>query len=226
VTASNPRSSEYTTARCPLCKRDLNVGEQYAGANYCRALAIVDVLARHPGATAWELSQLAGVPYYMEETTFTNAAAETAESGAKPEATIAFTERTEAVRKIAVTLPATDEVLADVPVLGSWLSERLAFMVRQRLDTQVVSGDGTAPNLSGILDRAGIQTQAKGADPVPDAIYKAATLVYTSQFLEPDAVVIHPNDWRDVRLLRTADGLYIFGSPGEAGELHRHRESP
>jgi len=154
---------------------------------------------------------------YMEETTFTNAAAETAEAGSYPEAALALTERSSAVRKVAVWLPVTDEQLEDVAGVESYLNQRLMFGVRQRLDQQILTGNGTAPNLSGIQDRAGIQTQAKGTDPTPDAIYKAMTKVRVTGRAFPNIVVMHPNDWQDIRLLRTADGVYIWGNPSEAG---------
>lgn len=154
---------------------------------------------------------------YMEETTFTNNAAERAEGAAYGEAVLALTERTVTVETVGVFIPVTDEQLADEPAAEAYLNARLPFMVRQRLDSQLLVGDGSTPNIEGVNQVSGIQTQAKGADPTPDAVYKAMTKVKVTGRAMPNAVVAHPNDWQDVRLLRTSDGLYIWGSPSEAG---------
>lgn len=154
---------------------------------------------------------------YMEETTFTNAAAERSEGAAYAEATLVFTERSETVRSIGVSLPVTDEQLDDVDGLRDYVDGRLVFMTRQRADSQVLVGDGNAPNLRGTLNVSGINTQAKGADSTPDAIYKGIVKVQVTGRAQPDLAIIHPNDWQDVRLLKTADGIYIWGSPADAG---------
>lgn len=154
---------------------------------------------------------------YMEETTFTNNAAETAEGGTYGEAALALTEQTSNVRKITVWLPVTDEQLSDEAGARNYINQRLPFMLRQRLDGQILTGDGVAPNLEGVNNVTGIQTQAKGTDPTPDAVYKAMTKVDVTGRAMPSAVVFHPNDWQEVRLLRTSEGIYIWGSPSESG---------
>ncbi|WP_433415042.1 phage major capsid protein [Microtetraspora malaysiensis] len=174
-----------------------------------RPIQVIDLI---PGNTTGQAAVV-----YMEETTFTNAAAETAEGGTYQEAALALTEQTSPVRKIAVWLPVTDEQLEDEPQARGYINNRLPFMLRQRLDGQILTGNGTAPNLRGILNTVGIQTQAKGTDPTPDAVYKAMVKGRVVGRAMPDAVVFHPTNWQDVRLLRTADGIYIWGSPSEAG---------
>jgi HK97 family phage major capsid protein len=154
---------------------------------------------------------------YMEETTYTNNAAERAENSAYGEAALALTERSVTIESIGVFIPVTDEQLEDEAGAAAYLDMRLPFMVAQRLDGQLLVGDGSTPNIRGVNNAANIQTQAKGADPVPDAIHKGITKVKVTGRAFPNAVIMHPNDWQDVRLLRTVDGIYIWGSPAETG---------
>ena len=157
---------------------------------------------------------------YYEETTFTNNAAIVAEGGPKAESALGYTLRTSSVRKIAHWIPATKESLDDVSFLESTIRGRLAFGVVRAEEAQLIGGDGVAPNILGLLNVVGIQTQAKGTDPTPDAVYKAMQKVRGaagSGFAEPTAVVFHPNDWTDIKLLRTPDGIYIWGNPSDAG---------
>ncbi len=176
-----------------------------------RPLQVIDIMPKQNTGFA----QVA----YMLETTRTHAAAETAEAGTYKESTFVLTPQTSPVRKITDSVPVTDEQLEDVPMAESYLNGRILFGIQQRLDQQIISGDGTPPNLDGILNVSGIQTQARGADAVPDAILKALTLVRTTGRALPTHVLLHPTDSQNLRLLKTADGIYIWGSPSDAVQM-------
>lgn len=154
---------------------------------------------------------------YMEETTFVNNAAETSEGTQYPEAQLQLTERSSEVRKIAVFLPVTDEQFEDEPRARAYVENRLPFLLRQRLDSQLMVGNGTAPNLKGMENVSGIQSQALGSDPLTDAVYKLIRAIRDTGFAEPSDVFIRPSKWEQVALARTADGVYIWGHPSMGG---------
>jgi HK97 family phage major capsid protein len=153
---------------------------------------------------------------YMKETTKTAGAVATAEGGAYGEAALAYTETSDEVEKIGAWLPITDEQLEDNPGLRALIDQRLLYFIKAKLESYVLTGTGTTPQIWGANSLGSVQTQAKSTDPTPDAVHKAITKVRVTGFAEPSVIFAHPNDWQDIRLLRTADGIYVYGSPMDA----------
>ena len=154
---------------------------------------------------------------YYEETTFTNAAAGVTEGDAKPESALGFTLRTDNVRKIATWIPVTDEMMADVPTFESYIRGRLGFMVKQEEEDQLLNGSGVAPAIQGILNRTGVQTVTGYGLSTLDSIYRGMTEIRVDAFAEPDAIVLHPRDWEDVRLSKDDNGNYLLGPANDEG---------
>lgn len=150
---------------------------------------------------------------YMEESTRTHSAAETAEGALYPESAFVYAQKSSDVQKIADSLPVTDEQLEDEGQVASLIDQRLRYGVRRRLASQILNGDALGSNLRGVTNVVGIQTQAKGTDSVIAAAYKAITKVrYTGQ-AEPNAFVFNPNDWQEIVLAQEASGNFLWGHP-------------
>jgi len=185
-----------------------------------RAPGILETALRDPNAVIGLFDQIQtdqNAFVYLEETTFTNNAGEIAESGdisSANESALAFTERTESIRKIATFLPVTDELLADVAGIQGYVNSRLTTMMTLRMDNQLLNGDGSAPNLTGVLNKSGINTFAYGSYTGElrkiGQIYQAITEIRKDAFIEPDAVIMHPSDWYNI--VTTTSSVETSGS--------------
>jgi HK97 family phage major capsid protein len=173
-----------------------------------RAPGILQTALRDPNAVIGLFDQISTTQnayVYLEETTFTNNSGEIAESGdisSANESALAFTEKTESIRKIATFLPVTDELLADVSAIQGYVNSRLTTMMRLRMDNQLLNGNGSAPNLTGVLNKSGINTfdysSYSGELNRLGQIYQAITEIRKDAFVEPDSVVMHPEDWYQI----------------------------
>ena len=166
---------------------------------------------------------------YVTEDTFTNAAAMTAEatatsgtSGKKPESALAYSVSTSAVQTLAHWLPVTNRMLKDSPAIRGIINGRLLLGLDLIIEDQVLGGDGTGANLTGLLNTGGINIQGLGSDNTLDCMFKARTQVRVNGKGRPGAFVLHPNDWQGIRLARenaaTASlGGYLMGAPSATG---------
>jgi HK97 family phage major capsid protein len=153
---------------------------------------------------------------YMRETAFTNAATPVSEGAAKPESALTFAQVTELVSKIAHWLPVTEEMLEDVAAIASYIDARLRLGVALAEEDQLLNGNGTPPNLLGLLNRSGLATavvQGAAPDTGADAIFRQVAAIATTSFVYPDGIVINPTNWSTIILMKTSQGAYIAGGP-------------
>jgi HK97 family phage major capsid protein len=167
---------------------------------------------------------------YYEMTTSTNNAAFVAEAsattgttGLKPEGAIGWALRTSPVSTLAEWIPVTNQFLADAPAVEGIIREQLLMHLQLALETGIISGNGTAPNLRGILNTAGIQTLGVTTN-VADAALNAMNQIMVTGLSQPNGVVMHPNDWTALRLTRENAatgtlGQYLYGPPSVAGPM-------
>ena len=173
-----------------------------------RAPGILETALRNPDSIIGLFDQIQtnqNAYVYLEESTFTNNAgsiAEAADISTSNEGALAFTEKTESIRKMATFLPVTDELLSDVAGIQGYVNSRLSTMMKLNMDNQLINGNGSAPNLTGVLSKSGINTfdysSYSGELARLGQIYQAITEIRKDAFVEADSIVMHPSDWYDV----------------------------
>lgn len=157
---------------------------------------------------------------YFRVSGFTNNASTVAErSGspavftAKPQSSMTVVGVQAPVRTIAHYEVAHRNVLDDEPTLRGIIDNELLYGLRLVEDDQILNGDGTGSNLTGIRETSGVQTQAwsdgVAGDSRIDAIRRGITKSLLAYY-EPTGMILHPNDMEDLELTKDDQNRHIM----------------
>jgi HK97 family phage major capsid protein len=153
----------------------------------------------------------------------TNAAAAVAEatatggsSGVKPEGNMALEVITTPVKTIAEWVAMTRRALADAGQLRTMVERLLRYDLLELLDAQMIGGNGTGENFTGILNTSGIQTQVFDTSIIRTA-RKARTKVALTGRAMATGYAFHPTDLETLDLTQDLEGQYYFGGPINGG---------
>lgn len=152
----------------------------------------------------------------LRELAWTNSAAEVSEGAAKPESDITFQQYDVPVRTVAHWIKMSNQLLADAPATAAYIEVRLRDGLAQRIDSQLINGNGTSPNLSGFTDSGNFTAYTPESDDnLIDAINRIKWAMWATGNA-PDTVFVNPADWGALERLRegTNSGTYLYGAPG------------
>ena len=173
-----------------------------------RVLSLLDYLpSLRVTSNVFEFNKLSGYT--------ANAGYQTNEGELKPEASIPTDLVQANVATIANWVPASEQVLADVPALQAQVSSLLAYGVRAKLERELILGAGGVGQIGGLTDSGNYTayTGAASGDSLADAVAKIEATMLAAGW-RPNLIVVHPNDWRDARRERadSGAGVYVAGS--------------
>lgn len=151
---------------------------------------------------------------YVREKLFTNSAKPVKEKAQKPESDLTFEKQTANVKTIAHWVQASRQVMDDAPMLQSYVNNRLMYGLALVEEDQLLNGDGSGDNLTGINAVATAYDTALNVagDTKADMIAHAIFQVTESEF-SASGIILNPRDWHNIALLKDGEGRYIFGGP-------------
>jgi HK97 family phage major capsid protein len=158
---------------------------------------------------------------WIRENVFTNAAAETAEGGQLPQSSITFTPGTMPVQSVGHFLKITRQLAMDNAALAAYINRRMVYGVNLKVENQLVAGNGTTPNLSGLTNAGNFTAHGYTAasltaaqlsnnrfDLIGKMIGDCAVADYPA-----DVVILNTADWWTMRLAKDSQGRYLLGDP-------------
>lgn len=145
-------------------------------------------------------------------------AAGVAEAGAIPESKFTPTLAKANVVNVAHYTKITKQLADDAPALAAYINTKMLYGLQNKVENQIVNGNGTAPELKGLLATGSFtdaSAQLTGAKNLFDLLLLLQGLAETAAY-EPEALVLNPMTWAQLAMEKDSQGRYLLGGPGLA----------
>lgn len=156
---------------------------------------------------------------YLKEGTFTNNAAFVAEAAQKPQSTDTFELMQSNVQTIAHFSKVTRQLIDDSATLAAFINSRMVYGVNLVVEQQIINGNGTSPNLSGLMNTGNYTAQAftyadLGGDSgtLLDLLRLSIAKVNAANY-RANAILLNPMDWAKLQGLKGSNNQYLYGVP-------------
>tara|TARA_R100001463_G_scaffold66499_4_gene120053 strand:+ start:730 stop:1914 length:1185 start_codon:yes stop_codon:yes gene_type:complete len=207
----NSRSASF------LIKADMTTGADFTGeviaADRVPGYKFDPTRPTHIRQLLAQGSTQSDVVRFVKESGYSNGAAATAEGTTLTQSDFDMTAADANVRKIGTYFRISEEMLADTPQLTSYLSARAPEKLLEVEDTQILSGNGSAPNLSGIITDATAFAAGDLADSVDEANQFDVIVACLNQLAganyNADTILLHPSDFHKILLLKDSQNNYL-----------------
>lgn len=160
---------------------------------------------------------------WVERSARTDGAATRAEGAIMGQSDYTWIRRSLDVENISTYVKITDEALTDWDMTLSEIRLELFGQLQRQLDSQLLTGNGATPNISGVTqvcrtyDYTGLNTSVDDPN-IFDAIAAAAAQVRYHLY-NPNYVVLHPTDFAKMNLQKDANGNYVLPPFIAAGNM-------
>ena len=153
---------------------------------------------------------------FVKESGYSDGSAMKAEGATLGQSDFDMTASSVNVEKLGAYLRISEEMLADTPQLTSYISARVPSKLLTAEDDQLLNGNGSAPNLSGIItDAADFDTSSSGAfyqsvnganefDVIIAALNQLALANYSA-----NQIILNPTDFHKILLLKDSNLSYL-----------------
>lgn len=140
---------------------------------------------------------------YTKEASFTNSAAETAEGAAKPESALTFSLVNMPISTVAHWIKISKQLASDNAALAAYVNQRMRYGVNRKVEGQLATGDGVAPDISGIFKTGNYTAHGYLSGDLGSTLAKLVLIrkvigdLFNAGYAA-NAILLNPVDWASI----------------------------